>query len=157
MKNICTINGTDGERLTIMYDQDEKKLVASNGDVLETVEITDYDMAVNTCDAFYFNDGAEVWGAEWCEEDEEDEPVLEISKVNVKSETFCTTWNNQVYCVDICEDMAERSAWLYNVSYGVKSFMFGEDVTNQSRESFADLVFSNLPDYIESYAEEYED
>ena len=68
MKNICTINGAEGERLTIMYDQEEKELVASNGEVLGTPEITSYDMAVDMCYAFYFNDGAGVWDAEWCEE-----------------------------------------------------------------------------------------
>ena len=93
----------------------------------------------------------------FCEEKENDNPVLKISKVNIKSETFCTTWNNKVYCVDICEDMAERGAWLYNASYGIKAFMFGTSVEQDSRDEFLDMVFSNLPDYIEDDAEEYED
>lgn len=82
--------------------------------------------------------------------------VLQISRINIKSETFCTPWHDKLYCVDICEDSEERSAWLYNANYGVKSFMFGEEVKH-SREAFLDAVFSNLPDYIEDYEEEYED
>lgn len=91
------------------------------------------------------------------EEDNEEETVLEISKIDIKMETFCTTWNGKLYCVDICEDAEERSAWLYNSRYGVKSLMFGYLVNDQSREDFLDTVFSNLPDYIEDYAEQYED
>lgn len=85
-----------------------------------------------------------------------EEETLKISKVNIKSETFCTPWNGKLYCVDICEDAEERGAWLYNASYGIKSFMFGEEVKN-NRDEFLDVVFSNLPDYIGSYEEEYED
>lgn len=83
--------------------------------------------------------------------------TIQISKINIKTETFCTPWDGKLYCVDICEDAEERSAWLYNSAYGVKSFMLGEDVKQQSRESFLDLVFSNLTDYIKDYAEKYED
>ena len=82
--------------------------------------------------------------------------VLKISRINIKTETFCTPWNGQLYCVDICEDAEERSAWLYNANYCVKSLMFGEEVKND-RDEFLNCVFSNLPDYIEDYADEYED
>lgn len=91
------------------------------------------------------------------DEDEEEEINLQISRIAIKSETFCTPWNGKLYCVDICEDAEERSAWLYNAAYGVKSLMFGCMVNAQSREAFLDTVFSNLPDYIDSYADEYED
>ena len=102
----------------------------------------------------------ELYLDEYIEEEEyaeEEDTILQISKIAIKSETFCTTWNNKLYCVDICEDAAERSAWLYNANYGVKSLMWGEEIDQQSRESFLDLVFSNLPDYIGDYEEEYED
>lgn len=95
---------------------------------------------------------------EWLEElaDEEAEEVLRISRINIKSETFCTSWNGKLYCVDICEDAEERSAWLYNANYGVKMLMWGEEVEQSNRDEYLDLVFSNLPDYIEDYEEEYE-
>lgn len=83
--------------------------------------------------------------------------VLKISRINFKTETFCTAWDGKLYCVDIFEDAEERSAWLYNSAYGVKSLMFGCMVNSQSREEFLDIVFSNLPDYIGYYAKEYED
>jgi len=85
------------------------------------------------------------------------EITLKISRIDIKVETFCTPWNGKLYCVDICEDAEERSAWLYNSNYGVKSLMFGEKVKQGSREDFLDCVFSNLPYYIEDYADEYED
>lgn len=88
--------------------------------------------------------------------EDEEKPVLQISKVGIKSETFCTTWNGKLYCVDICEDADERSAWLYNVNCGVKSLMWGEKIEQTDRDDFLDMVFSNLPDYIEDYEEEYE-
>lgn len=92
------------------------------------------------------------------DEDEDNEEItLKISRINIKSETFCTPWNGKLYCVDICEDAEERTAWLYNSSYGVKSLMFGCKVEDMERDEFLDVVFSNLPDYIEDYADEYED
>ena len=90
-------------------------------------------------------------------DDDEEEITLKISKIAIKSETFCTHWNGNLYCVDICEDAEERSAWLYNAAYGVKSLMWGEKINQSSRDEFLDMVFSSLPDYIEDYAEEYED
>ena len=91
------------------------------------------------------------------EEEKEEEITLKISRIAIKSETFCTPWNGKLYCVDICEDAEERSAWLYNSAYGVKSMMFGCMVKDQSREDFLDMVFSNLPPNIEYYADKYED
>ena len=73
-----------------------------------------------------------------------------ISKIAIKSETFCTTWNQKLYCIDICEDAEERNAWLYRSDCGYKSFMFGEKVEDD-RNEFLNAVFSNLPDYIEDY------
>ena len=110
---------------------------------------------VDTISAFESKGEAIPDGIEILSDDEE--ITLEISRINIKSETFCTPWNGQLYCVDICEDAEERGAWLYNASYGIKSFMFGTSVKQDNREEFLDMVFSNLPDYIEDYAEEYED
>ena len=39
---------------------------------------------------------------------------------------------------------------------GVKSLMWGQEIKND-RDEFLNRVFSNLPDYIEYYANEYED
>lgn len=86
-----------------------------------------------------------------------DEMVIKISRIKATTETFCTPWNGKLYCIDIYEDADERSAWLYNVNYGVKDLMWGEKIGQNSRDEFLDLVFSNLPEYIEGYAEEYED
>ena len=87
---------------------------------------------------------------------ENEEIILKISRIDIKSETFCTPWNGKLYCVDVCEDAAERSAWLYNSAYGVKSLMFGYMVCDMSRDEFIDLVFSNLPNYIEGYEDDME-
>lgn len=86
----------------------------------------------------------------------EEEAVIEISRIAIRTETFCTPWNGQLYCIDVCEDSEERTAWLYNSNYGIKMLMFGEDVKND-RDQFLDAVFSNLPEYIESYHEDHED
>ena len=83
--------------------------------------------------------------------------ILKISRIKATTETFATPWNGKLYCVDIYEDADERSAWLYNANYGVKELMWGEQVGQNSRDEFLDLVFSNLPEYIDGYAEEYED
>jgi hypothetical protein len=87
--------------------------------------------------------------------EEREEIVPTISGINIKSETFCTPWNGHLYCVDIMEDAEERSAWLYRSGMGVKSFMFGYMLKDMDADKFKDLVFSNLPDYIEDYEEEY--
>lgn len=87
---------------------------------------------------------------------DEPEIVLEISRIAIKTETFCTPWEGQLYCIDICEDSEERMAWLYNSKYGIKMLMFGEEVKND-RNEFLDRVFSNVPYDIEIYQEEYED
>ena len=99
-----------------------------------------------------YADAVEMLGGDDVEPEEE--IVLKISKIDIKSETFCTPWNGKLYCVDICEDAEERSAWLYDSSFGVKSLMWGEEVTN-SRDEFLNCVFSNLPSYIEGYEEEF--
>ena len=90
-------------------------------------------------------------------EKEAKEIVLPISKIAFKTETFCTPWNGKLYCVDIFEDTEERSAWLYNAAYGIKSLMWGEKIEQTNRDDFLDLVFSNIPDYIKYYEEEYDD
>ena len=84
------------------------------------------------------------------------EIVIKISRINIKSETFCTAWEGQLYCIDVCEDSEVRMAWLYNSDYGIKMLMFGEEVGND-RDEFLDSVFSSLPNYIEIYQEEFED
>lgn len=89
------------------------------------------------------------------EEVENEEIVLKISRIAIKSETFCTPWNGHLYCVDITEDAKNRGAWLYRSDMGVKSFMFGYMLKDMDADKFKDLVFSNLPDYIEDYEEEY--
>lgn len=83
-----------------------------------------------------------------------EEIVLKISRIAIKAETFCTPWEGNLYCVDICEDADERSAWLYRSDCGIKTLMFGYQTKDMDADEFKDLVFSNLPDYIESYEEE---
>ena len=93
------------------------------------------------------------------EETQEEEPgeiVLHISRIAIKTETFCAPYNGNLYCVDICEDAEERTAWIYNVQYGVKMLMWGEMASND-RDTFCDLVFKNIPEYADMYAEDYED
>lgn len=84
------------------------------------------------------------------------EIVLKISRIAFKTETFCTGWNGKCYCVDIFEDAEERSAWLYEANTAFKTIMWGESVKND-RDEFLDMVFSNLPGYIEDYEEEMEE
>ena len=36
---------------------------------------------------------------------------IEISKIAIKTETFCTAWHGKLYCVDICVVAEERSAY----------------------------------------------
>lgn len=91
--------------------------------------------------------------------------VLKISRIKTRIETFCTPWDCvefrndgdgiNLYCVDIIEDGAERSAWLYRANCGVKSLMWGEAVSND-RDEFLDMVFSQLPNYIQFYEEDIE-
>ena len=79
------------------------------------------------------------------------EDIIKISKIAIKSETFCTTWNGELYCVDICEDTEDRSAWLYSADSGFKFLMFGEKVVGNDRDEFLDCVFTLLPEYIGEY------
>ena len=85
---------------------------------------------------------------------EPEEITLKISRIAIKTEVFCTPWNGNLYCVDITEDAEERGAWLYRSNCGVKNFMFGYQVKDMSADEFKDLVFSNLPEYIDIYEEE---
>lgn len=155
------IYGSERTHLTL---SEKAELLYSNTDPLTIAEIeTDggyvYEITgCIDCDGVMTEEEVNEFLESLYDEDEEDEDiVLEIGKIDIKVETFCTAWNGNLYCVDICEDAEERSAWLYNSRYGVKSLMFGYLVNAQSREEFLDLVFSNLPDYIVDYAEEFED
>ena len=85
----------------------------------------------------------------------EEEIVLKISRIKIKSETFCTPWNGKLYCVDVCEDAEDRSAWLYRHDCGIKSLLWGESIKQNSRNKFLDMVFSSLPDYIDDYEKEF--
>lgn len=87
---------------------------------------------------------------------ENEEIIIKISRIAIKSETFCTSWNGKLYCVDVCEDADERSAWLYEANCGIKTVMWGEPVRQSTRDEFLDLVFSNLPNYIEGYEDDME-
>ena len=82
-----------------------------------------------------------------------DDITIKISRIAIKTETFCTAWDGQLYCVDICEDSEERRAWLYNSRYGIKMLMWGESA-EYNRDEFLDRVFSSLPDYIEYYQDD---
>jgi hypothetical protein len=82
--------------------------------------------------------------------------TLKIGRINFKTETFCTKWNDKMYCVDVFEDAEERSAWLYEANSGIKTLMWGEKIGQQSRDEFLDCVFSNLPDYIDMYEDDME-
>ena len=83
----------------------------------------------------------------------EPEDTLKIHLIKATTETFATPYNGKLYCIDIYEDGAERSAWLYRADYCTKEYMFGEDVKND-RDEFLDCVFGNLPDYIDSYEDD---
>ena len=155
---ICTINHNErkNERVGIYYDADEKKLYAED-EIIDTPELNTIEEAEDFCDSAWGVDPLGVWDTEWVEREDDEDIVLKIGRIGIKSETFCTAWNDQLYCVDVCEDSEERTAWLYNSAYGVKAFVFGQLVKAMSRDEFLNIVFSNLPDYIEDYAEEYED
>lgn len=86
----------------------------------------------------------------------DNEITLKIGRINFKTETFCTKWNDKMYCVDVFEDAEERSAWLYGANSGIKTLMWGEKIGQQSRDDFLDCVFSNLPDYIDDYEDDME-
>ena len=84
------------------------------------------------------------------------EIILKIGRIAYKSETFCTGWNKKLYCVDVFEDAENRSAWLYESGSGIKTLMWEERIAQSSRDEFLDMVFSNLPYYIDDYEEDME-
>ena len=153
-----------GNRNTSLKLSEKALAVYSDTDPLQIIENDDgrYDItgAFEYCDvtADEVNSILEdLYDEYFCDDEDEEKPVVEISRIAVHSETFCTSWNGKLYCVDICEDSEVRSAWLYNAGYGVKSLMFGLNVKESQRDAFLDMVFSNLPNYIDDYAEEFED
>ena len=83
-----------------------------------------------------------------------------VSEVTTKT---TTTYNYQDniyhgFCVDISTDGDTIEAFLYHRDYGIKSLMWGGMLTkDQTAESFKDLVFANIPDYIKLYLDEYMD
>ncbi len=74
MKSICTIIDANNDKVTLFYDEEQSKIVTSDGESLAVYpsEVDDYDEAVKIVDTLYFQDGAGVWGAEWTEVDEDD-------------------------------------------------------------------------------------
>ena len=67
-------------------------------------------------------------------------------------------WNNTYcfdhhYMVDIFKVDDTYEAWLYNREYGIKDFMFGMPVEQQSFDEFLEIVEANVPEYIELYRE----
>lgn len=119
------------------------------------VESEEVDAWIEELELLCEEEWEEANGDEEREDEEDEEITLKISRIAIKSETFCTPWNGELYCVDVCEDAEERTAWIYNVKCGVKSLMFGYKVCDISHEEFLDIVFSNIPDYADDYEEEY--
>lgn len=151
------IYGNEKTNLTLT---DKAFEVYSNTDPLKIIEEDDGTYSMTGCFERYgmsaeqVNSVLESFADECEDDDEDDEPVLQISKIAIKTETFCTPWNGDLYCVDICEDSEARSAWLYRSNCGVKTLMWGEDIKQTSRDDFLDMVFCNLPDYIDGYEED---
>ena len=73
MKSICTIIDANNDKVTLFYDEEQGKIVTSDGEPLAVYpsEVGGYDEAVKVVESLYFQDGAGVWGAEWTEVDED--------------------------------------------------------------------------------------
>ena len=72
--------------------------------------------------------------------------------------TATTTYKyNDAYLVDITFDGETYGAWIYHKDYGIKDLMFGMPAKQQSFTAFISIVEANVADYIEDYAEHFED
>jgi len=61
------------------------------------------------------------------------------------------------YMIDIFKVDGTYEAWLYNSEYGIKDFMFGMPVEQQSLDEFLEIVKANVPEYIDLYKDQHED
>ena len=71
----------------------------------------------------------------------------------ISTDTYQTSLDD--FMVDVIEDGEAYGAFLYRLGYGVKTFMFGVDKADTTREEFLAMVNENLASYAERYTQEY--
>ena len=76
-----------------------------------------------------------------------------MERTEIKIETFKYDEN---YLIDVVTLKDTYEAWVYHKNYGVKSLMFGCPIEQQTYQFFLEMVEANADEYIEFYAEEYE-
>lgn len=77
-----------------------------------------------------------------------------MTKTDIKTTTYRL---NEGYMVDVVDMGMQYAAWFYHNGYGVKMLMFEIDKSNESYESFLDLVKRNIPTEKKVYRELYLD
>ena len=73
------------------------------------------------------------------------------------SMTFCI---RDGFRVDITYDSDTQTAdaWIYHKDYGIKSLMFGSEITeDHTLNDFIEVVEGNVQEYMEDYCDEYMD
>lgn len=82
-----------------------------------------------------------------------------IELVNYTIKRYLYARNGIYYYVDIYDSGASMEAWLTREEYGVSNAMFESpkhyDGKTLTEEYFLQTVLANLPDYCDSYEEEY--
>ena len=71
----------------------------------------------------------------------------------ISTDTYQTSLDD--FMVDVVEDGEGYGAFLYRLGYDVKTYMFGVDKTDVTREEFLAMVNNNLATYADHYTEEY--
>lgn len=64
------------------------------------------DCGSGTCGVEGCNNEADYYVDFWIDDNIDifdDDEVIEISRIAIKSETFCTPWHGKLYCVDVME------------------------------------------------------
>lgn len=84
-------------------------------------------------------------------------------KAMKKTREYITTTykaDEEGFCVDIVQRINNTyDAWIYEESYGIKMYMFGNEIGRtkscKTYNEFLDLVDANIENYINIYREEY--
>lgn len=78
--------------------------------------------------------------------------ITRVNKMEIAHDTRTTTYNvGDGFYIDIVTDDTTREAWIYHITYGIKSLMFGVAKKDASHMSFKHMVQAAIEDYKTTY------
>jgi hypothetical protein len=83
--------------------------------------------------------------------------IRDIPRLERATDKITRFIDSDEWTVDIIETEEWFEAWLGNINYGIKEFMFGLSKETYTAEQFLETVVLNLNKYEDDYVDEYFD